>query len=210
MQEGDLVLTPAWTWHEHVHAGTGRMVWFDALDVPLQRFFNTIAFEPGPAKDLPPLGADAEFAAAGMVPAAAAAAANPSYSPMFRYGWHEARAAIAKMAPEADGARRLRYVNPVTGGPVMSLIDCYLLDLPAERDTRQHWSTAGTMCVVAEGVGTTHIGEQTLSWRRNDIFSLPGKTWHSHRAGAPGAKLFLATDREILARLGLLEERTRD
>ena len=33
MAEGDLILTPAWTWHEHLHPGTGRMVWFDGLDV---------------------------------------------------------------------------------------------------------------------------------------------------------------------------------
>jgi gentisate 1,2-dioxygenase len=32
MEEGDLVLTPAWTWHEHVHQGTAPIVWLDALD----------------------------------------------------------------------------------------------------------------------------------------------------------------------------------
>lgn len=210
MAEGDLVLTPAWTWHEHVHEGTGRMVWFDSLDVPLQRYLNTTAFEAGPARDVPALGADDEYAEAGMVPAAGAAGASPSYSPMFRYGWAEARAAVARMAPAPDGSRLLRYVNPVTGGPVMSLIDCYLLDLPVGRDTRERWSTAGTICLVAEGAGATRIGEDTLEWRKNDIFTVPGKAWHSHRAAAPGAKLFLATDREILARLGLLEERARD
>ncbi len=178
--------------------------------MPLHQFFKTTAFETGPAHDLPPLGADDEYAAAGMVPAGAASTANPAYSPLFRYGWAEAKEAVARMTPEADGSRRLRYVNPLNGGPVMSLIDCYLLDLPAARETRPHWSTAGTICVVAEGEGTTKVGEETIAWRRNDIFTLPGKTWHAHCAAAPGAKLFLATDREVLARLGLLEERTRD
>ncbi len=178
--------------------------------MPLHRFFNTTAFEAGPPQDLPPLGADAEYATAGMVPAAGAATADPAYSPLFRYGWAEATAAIARMAPAPDGTRLLRYVNPLNGGPVMSLMDCYLLDLPAERDTQQRWSTAGTICVVAEGEGTTRIGDDAISWRRNDIFTLPGKTWHGHRAAAPGAKLFLSTDREVFARLGLLEEKTRD
>jgi gentisate 1,2-dioxygenase len=25
MEEGDLVITPGWTWHEHVHKGSGPM-----------------------------------------------------------------------------------------------------------------------------------------------------------------------------------------
>jgi len=34
MAERDLVITPAWTWHEHIHEGSERMVWFDSLDSP--------------------------------------------------------------------------------------------------------------------------------------------------------------------------------
>ena len=72
MQPGDLILTPAWTWHEHVHpgspaaprgplgpvgpgradataatdpAGDGRVVWFDGLDLPLCRGLDTMFFE---------------------------------------------------------------------------------------------------------------------------------------------------------------------
>lgn len=45
MAEGDLILTPAWTWHEHVHPGTGRMVWFDGLDLPLSTHLDTMFFE---------------------------------------------------------------------------------------------------------------------------------------------------------------------
>jgi gentisate 1,2-dioxygenase len=35
MSEGDLIITPGMSWHEHVHTGTAPIVWFDALDVPL-------------------------------------------------------------------------------------------------------------------------------------------------------------------------------
>lgn len=209
MEEGDLILTPGWTWHEHEHEGQGRMVWFDCLDVPLHHYLNTTAFEPGPPKNLAPIRTDDEFGTAGMVPAGGAATAPSGYSPMFRYAWLDACAALRKMPPEPDGSRLLHYVNPLTGGAVMSLIDCYLLDLPAGRDTASRWSTASTICVVAEGEGSSRIGEDTIEWKRNDVFTVPRKTWRSHRAHSTGAKLFLATDRNMLDKLGLLQEQSR-
>jgi gentisate 1,2-dioxygenase len=209
MEEGDLILTPAWTWHEHVHEGRGRMVWFDSLDVPLHRFFNNTEFEPGPPKEIAPLRADDEFAAAGMVPAAESLAPGAGFSPLFRYAWRDACAAIARMPAEPDGSRVLRYVNPLTGGAVMSLMDCYLAELPAGRDTAGRWSTASTICVVAEGEGVTRVGDERIEWQRNDVFTLPRKSWHSHRAATAGAKLFLSTDRGVLEKLGLLREQTR-
>jgi gentisate 1,2-dioxygenase len=35
MEEGDLVITPGWTWHEHVHRGDAPIIWLDALDAPM-------------------------------------------------------------------------------------------------------------------------------------------------------------------------------
>src|SRR5262245_21258788 len=61
MEEGDLILTPSWTWHEHVHEGDAPIVWLDALDVPFQRYMGTGAFEPGPVVDMPETVADAAF-----------------------------------------------------------------------------------------------------------------------------------------------------
>ena len=47
MAPGDLVLTPSWTWHEHHNPGTGPMIWFDGLDLPLVRTLDAVFFEPG-------------------------------------------------------------------------------------------------------------------------------------------------------------------
>jgi gentisate 1,2-dioxygenase len=53
MEEGDLILTPAWTWHEHVHRGEKPIIWLDTLDVPLHLYMGTARFQPGPVTDLP-------------------------------------------------------------------------------------------------------------------------------------------------------------
>ena len=41
MGPGDMILTPSWTWHEHVHEGVDRSVWVDVLDVPVHNYLDT-------------------------------------------------------------------------------------------------------------------------------------------------------------------------
>src|SRR5947209_6984704 len=45
MQEGDLVLTPNWQWHDHGNETKDMVVWMDGLDVPLTKALNSIFFE---------------------------------------------------------------------------------------------------------------------------------------------------------------------
>jgi gentisate 1,2-dioxygenase len=204
MEEGDLILTPAWCWHEHVHEGTRRMVWFDGLDVPLHRHFGTLDFQPGPVKDPARIAPDESFAAAGLVPAGDGAA--PDYSPLFRYSFADACAALKNMPAAPDGSRTLRYTNPVGGGPVMPLIDCYLTELAGGISTAPRRSTSGAVVVVAEGEGESTVGPDRISWAKNDVFTVPHKNWHSHTGKTEAAKLFVVTDREALRRLGILKD----
>ncbi len=203
MERGDLVLTPAWTWHEHVHDGGTRVIWLDSLDVPLVQDLDATFFEPGPAKDFPTLPEDAAFTAPGLVPAESL---TTTYSPLYRYPWARSRDALAAMPPGEDDSRLLRYVNPTTGGPVLSRLDCYLLGLESGMPTRRFRSTSNAVCFVVEGSGTSTIGDVTIEWEINDIFTLPHWTWLSHTAGLNGATIFQSTDRDVMRRLELLRE----
>jgi gentisate 1,2-dioxygenase len=205
MEVGDLILTPAWCWHEHEHNGSSRVVWFDGLDVPLHRHFGTLDFQPGPVKDPKPLPPDALFASAGFVPEGESAA-PPPYSPLFRYSYTDTCAALATMPKAADGSRTLRYTSPVDGGPVMPLIDCYMTELTRGHATRTRRSTAGAVVVVADGEGESTIGPDRIRWAKNDVFTVPHKNWHSHTAASDVARLFVVTDREALRRLGILKD----
>jgi gentisate 1,2-dioxygenase len=207
MLRGDMILTPAWTWHEHAHDGRQRAIWVDVLDVPIHRYLDNSVFEPGPAHDMVELPPEGAFAAAGLAPDSPTAV--KPYSPMFRYPWDAAVKALEVMPAAADGSRRLRYVNPVTGGPVMATIDCYLLGLSPGMATRPLRTNSNAACVVVDGEGTSTIGETTLSWGPNDIFTLPHNQWVSHKAAGKPARLFQITDREMLRRLDILREEAR-
>ena len=110
------------------------------------------------------------------------------------------------MAPRSpDGARRVRYVNPATGGATMSLLDCHLAQIDKDVETVRFRTTANAVCLVCEGSGTTRVGDDTLHWETHDVFSLPHGNWITHRANET-ATLFVVTDRDALRRLDLLKE----
>jgi gentisate 1,2-dioxygenase len=203
MAEGDLIITPGMSWHQHSHDGTAPIVWFDALDVPLHQYLGTAVFEPGPPKNLPEPIDDAAFAVPNIVPELPAAA---SYSPVFRYPWAASVKALAAAPLARDGARKIRYVNPMTGGPVMALLDCTMTRIAAGTETIPYRTTSNAVGVVVEGTGTSRVGNETFAWQPKDIFSMPHGNWVSHSCDSGSATLFVVSDREVLRRLDLLIE----
>ncbi len=201
MSERDMILTPAWCWHEHANPGGQRVIWLDVLDAPLIKQLDVVRFEREQKNAPPPIPADSAFAAAGFVPADSPPGLG--HSPMFRYSWAAAPAA-------SDGAKLLLYANLATGGAALNLIDCFLAGLAAGRPTRAYRTTSNAVCFVAEGGGASRIGDARIAWARNDLFTLPHGHWISHEAAADGAVLFIATDREILRRLDLLADEHAD
>jgi gentisate 1,2-dioxygenase len=202
MEKGDLVITPGWSWHEHAHNGTEPVIWLDALDAPFHRSIGTDVFEPGPPHDLPAHAGDQAFASPGIAPALTDASSS---SPIFCYPWAAATAALRSAPLWKDGARRVRYVNPMTGRPAMPLLDCYLTGIGKETATIRYRTNGNAICYVCEGRGVSHVGNETLHWESKDVFNVPHGNWVTHRADED-AILFVITDRDALLRLGLLKE----
>ena len=204
MEEGDLILTPAWTWHEHVHQGSGPIIWLDALDVPFQQYMGTGAFQPGPVAEMPETVADAAFAVANVVPDTSYATRD--YSPVFRYPYASTSAAVAAAPPARDGSRRVRYVNPLSGGPGMAMMDCFLVQLDRGATTLAlpHHRELGLL----RGGRVRREPDR----QRDDPVA---QARHLHLAArqphrSPGERRYCAAvpglDRDMYARLGLLKE----
>jgi gentisate 1,2-dioxygenase len=163
MEKGDLVTTPGWTWHEHAHRGTKPIIWLDVLDASIHRYLGTDKFQPGPANDIPAHAPDSAFVAAGMAPVIANA--SRSFSPLFRYPWAQAKAAVSAAPVDVDGARRVRYANPIDGGPCMSFLDCYLVELDNGVETLPFRTTAHSLATIVEGEGVSRVGARTTCSR---------------------------------------------
>jgi gentisate 1,2-dioxygenase len=100
----------------------------------------------------------------------------------------------------------VRYVNPLTGGTGMALIDSFLVQLDPGVTTLPFRTNANSVCCVVEGEGESQVGDDTIRWRKHDIFTLPQRNRIVHRSSGRTARLFQVSDRDIYARLGLLKE----
>jgi len=211
MHEGDLVLTPPMCWHGHINESNHQTVWFDAANIPLINQLDANFFEPGDrsANDFwqADEGDERVWAHAGLVPAGTAPA--PAHSPKYRYPGAATRAALAAVAPGADGARAIRYANPTTGGPVMATLDCYAVRLAKGVETRPRRTTWNKVCLVVAGEGRATIGDATFAWSRHDIFSVPHWAWASFTAAGGDADLFVVADRPVFESLALAREEMR-
>jgi gentisate 1,2-dioxygenase len=208
MHEGDLILTPPMCWHGHINESDHRTFWFDAANMPLLCGLDANFFEPGdPGANAfweVDEGEERLWSESGLV-AANSTVASP-HSPKYRYPGEGVRRLLAAVAPGPDGARTVRYVNPVAGGPVMPTLDCQAMRLAKGGATRPRRVTFNQICLVVSGSGRSEIGEHRFEWTKHDIFTIPHWSWASHRALEGDADLFVVSDRALFERLDLVRD----
>src|SRR5213076_2418135 len=94
------------------------------------------------------------------------APARMNRSPIINYTYARTRPIIERMlkAGEIDrrhGAR-VRYANPINGGPVLPTMGAYLALFPKGFKGEKYRATDGTVFVCAEGQGTTTVDGKLL------------------------------------------------
>ena len=203
MNPGDLVLTPGWAWHEHRHVGGPVSIWLDVLDANLYRVLGHATFQGGPPNALPLLHYDGDYASANIVPLMP----DATGAPVFRYPWEDVVRALEAAPVAADGSRRVRYINPLSGGACLPLIDCSVLQIEAGSTTTPFASAADTIVSVVEGEGRSVIAGREIAWSAKDTFTVPKHATASHAATAGQVRLFMASNEEVYRRLGLLPGR---
>jgi gentisate 1,2-dioxygenase len=214
MSPGDLVLTPNWTWHDHANDTDAPVIWLDGLDTPLVRMLEAGFYEQYDAETQPiDEGTDpsvAKYGAGGLRPAWGPAP-TAQYSPLWHYPLSQARAALEGLAAEGAGSPFdgviLEYTNPLTGGPAMPTIGCYIQLLKPGEHTQAHRHVCCTNYHVIEGSGYSLVGGRQLDWEDKDVFTVPTWTFHAHvNTGDRPALLFSFTDAPVMKALDLYRE----
>jgi len=210
MDEGDLILTPNWTWHDHHNESPDPIIWLDGLDGPLIQSFNILFFEEGTEPEqVISHQAGESLSRMGFTRAPVKNDDHRRGVP-FRYGWKETHAALRAMADHDrdpyDG-RLLRYINPVIGGYTYPTMSCEIQLLKGKESTRAHRHTSTAVYHVVRGQGRTRVGEGYLEWKHGDTFVVPLWQWHEHEnVSNEEAVLFSLTDRPVMDALQLYRE----
>jgi gentisate 1,2-dioxygenase len=102
MEPGDLILTPGWSWHGHVHPGGDEpVVWLDGLDVPFVMGLRAGFYRDDPHAANPLPTQDTAGTAVSPAALAPAGAGAGRHSPVRRYPWHKAYPALQRLMARA-------------------------------------------------------------------------------------------------------------
>ena len=211
MHEGDFIITPSGTWHDHGNESDGPVVWLDGLDIPIVTLLDASFAEryPDEAQTASrPLGDAAARYGSGLLPVESSVA-GPA-SPVFSFPYARTREALERLraSTTADDRHgiRMKYANPLDGGYALPTIATFIQLLPRGFRGAAHRSTDATVFCVVEGEGRTVAGTETFTWGPRDTFVVPSWCPRRHEAGEGEAVLFSFSDRAVQESLGLWRE----
>jgi len=211
MHQGDFIITPPWTWHDHGNESDEPMIWMDGLDVPMVNHFDTSFLEHYPEEVQPvqrPIGDALARYGEGVVPFGYET--SRKCSPIFNYPYARTRDALDRMSRSQDWdpvhGIKVQYVNPANGDFAMPTIATFMQLLPKEYKTVEYRSTDGMVYSPVEGTGRTIVGGQTIEWGPRDVFVVPPWAPHHHEVDGDDAVLFSFSDRPAQQKLGLWRE----
>lgn len=222
MTRGDLIINPAWLWHDFGNEGDEDAIWLDVLDVPLVNALNAVFYdydfwkEEDADKNIQTVRTSDDYshrlyATGGIRPKFVAPATTP-YSRQLVYRWSDVRAALHRVRGHEgspyDGII-MEYTNPESGGPLGPTMGFTIQLLRTGERTRAHRHTSSTVFCVAEGRGYTEIDRARLEWHENDVFVVPSWAWHRHGSIGGEAVLYAVSDAPAVTRLGLYREEAR-
>lgn len=200
MEPGDLILTPNWTWHDHINKSADPIIWIDGLDVPFCAAMDVMFIE---EYEKPQQAVQRVFRSS------AESVTTADGSPWY-YKWREVEQRLKKLSERAAPGESVLEYTSRDGGPALPTIACGVQMLrPGER-TRTRRSTAAGVFHVVRGHGKSVVGETTLEWERGDCFGVPNWSWHRHENRSLGeeAILFFMSDRPLLEPFSLYREET--
>jgi len=216
-RDGDLLLTPQMSWHDHINNSDEDVLWIDGLNTPFisdaLHDMHFEEFQDDRQDQTHQLGYyESQF---GTLRPADETASDAT--PPYRFPWEDAYRSLTLAAEDESNydpynGYLMEYVNPRIGwGPALQTISLRLQLLPAGEETRTHRHNNTEIYHVVEGEGKTTIGDQTFEWQEGDFLVVPPSRWHSHEnTSTDDVILFNISDKPIFDAFNLTRIETGD
>lgn len=212
MRRGDLLITPAWSFHGHHNDTNEPMAWIDGLDAPFAHDMGFGFFEYGSERVTDESTPDVSrserlWSHPGLTPLVQQ---DPEVStPIAAYRWEYTDYALRdQLALENEGYpatiepghAAIKYTNPTTGGDVLPTIRCEFHRLRPHTDTATRQEVGSSVWQVFEGSGEVLFNGEATKLTTGDLFVVPSWTsWSIHSDSQ--LDLFRFSDAPIVERL---------
>ncbi|KAL2837450.1 RmlC-like cupin domain-containing protein [Aspergillus pseudodeflectus] len=188
MQQGDVILTPTWNYHDHGKDGSGPMIWLDGLDLPNFRHFPVHFVQHFNESRYPAEDVDSDG------------------SPLV-FPWKTMKALLDEAPGDWAVKRYLRSgqreVSRVLGGCAERL--------HGKCASAPRRETTSAVYHVISGSGHSVVGEETLQWTKGDTFCVPSWYRYQHYAAAgETVYLYRFDDRPMIEALGFYRSEETD
>jgi gentisate 1,2-dioxygenase len=185
MEEGDVILTPRWQWHDHGKEGDGPMVWLDGLDLPIFQYFP-VNF--------------AEMYSESRYPS------TPVEKSPIVWKWASVQASLDKQDIHHAVYNYMSQESPKEH--ISTILSAQAEKLAAGKSSPPRQETSSFVYHVYRGTGHTIVkqsGKETiLRWNDKDTFCIPSWAEFEHvNEGTEPAYLFNFSDTALLSNLGL-------
>jgi gentisate 1,2-dioxygenase len=212
---GDVVLTPAWTWHEHRSLSDEPAIWLDGLDIPLVRQLDAGFFEPGSEVanrfDVTQCSrSELLWGYPGLRPVGAAQEGPDS--PLLAYRRIHLDAALSSQIElqgrgAATGLDRghaaVRLINPATGDDALTTMRLEMHRVVAGMSVSFERRVGSSVWQLFDGVASLSVGDEVQELESGDIFAIP--SWSTVRVVAHAdTDLFMFNDAPVYEKLALV------
>jgi gentisate 1,2-dioxygenase len=197
MERGDVVVSPAWTFHDHWNRDTTPAICIDGYDngynpnvnvnerMPDERPYEEITKPAGYGQRT--LGLARPIAGGATFPL-----------PPVRYPWADTYAALTALRENNEDdpydGLMIMLASPIDGGPTLPTISWHAQLLGRNQRTLPHRHNSTTFYFAFAGSGRVTIEGEKLEYDQGDIFAVPPWTWHHHENGAHGDTILFSID----------------
>jgi gentisate 1,2-dioxygenase len=216
MRPGDLVLTPSWCWHEHHSDGSGPMLWFDGLDLPMSRALDAVFFENGETETVSRAvdtvsASEQLYGAPGLVPDDGPEQLAPPHSPLYVYRWPATDAMLDRLIRVRTGDRHgfahLRYADPTTGADVLPTLRCTATRVAEDVRTPSSRRSGSSVWVLYDGAARVVVDGVAFELESGDTVAVP--SWAPFDIEARVTSTFFSiSDAPVLEALRLARTQT--
>lgn len=194
MERGDVIISPAWTFHDHWNRDSTPAIWIDGYDngynpnvninerMPDDKPFEEIKKPAGYGQRT--LGLARPIPVKGKGSGVLNSKTPDPFLPPMRYRWADTQAALAALRENRESdpydGIKIMLASPVDGGPTLPTIAWQAQLLSKRQKTMTHRHNSTTFYFAFEGAGVVVIDGERLAYGQGDIFAVPAWAWHHH------------------------------